>query len=100
MSSIFSGFLDDEREIDRLLDDLLDDEPKPISPGPVHYPVSDERYKLVEIRGDWELYEFKITRERNWCDVHKIINHGIGFAFYDPDVDPMWMPPKVEEESW
>lgn len=80
--------------------DLLDDNEDLNSDfSSSHYPVKDERYKLIESRGDWELYEFKITRDRSWCSVALIKEHGIGFAFYDPDVDPMWQPPIPSEQD-
>jgi hypothetical protein len=95
VSSIIS--FDFDSDIDDLLD-RLDKLPPPELPSP-HYPVKDDRYKLVESRGDWELYEFKITRERNWCSVTLIKDQGIGFAFYDPEVDPMWQPPMPSDED-
>jgi len=57
------------------------------------WPVTDKRYRLIERRGPWELYEFSITKERNWCRINMISDHGISYAFYDPSISPTWSPP-------
>lgn len=92
---MFSDFSDEYLE--RMFDTLR---PK-LSEVNENWPVKNSNWKVLETRGEWELYEFSKTRERNWCHIEAIKQNGISYVFYDPDIDPMWSPPEVEKlKSW
>jgi hypothetical protein len=69
-------------------------------PEPTNWPVTDKRWKVLETRGKWELYEFSVTKERNWCNIDVVKEHGVSHAFYDPDIDPMWSPPMPSDDEF
>lgn len=90
-------------DIDKFLDEFkkevggLDYTESPKSNS--NYPPSNPNFRKLETRGNFELYEHVITKERNWVNRFNIIDEGIESAFYDPSIDPSWNPPKLDDDN-